>query len=130
MTPAPALARALLLMGLAWLALPGCTSYGYREHSVKSFAVGQSRDFLMEHFAPKLDGKGLRIRASARSNRDTLLEVAEILLQASDSRVVVPYWLLFEDGRLVRWGTSDQWQHSPARYELHFSPSAPYPYPW
>ena len=52
--------------------------------------------------------RGMRLRASGRSKRNTRIDISEVRL-ATDSERETLHWFLFEDDRLVTWGRSEQW---------------------
>ena len=60
---------------------------------------------------------GLRIRAARRASNGTLIEVGEMPLLTQDQKVI-PYWFIFENGRLVQWGRPAEWRAAAARYQI------------
>jgi hypothetical protein len=84
---------------------------------------GQSRDRVFGLFGAAFverDGKivevrGMRLRASGRSKRNTRIDISEVRL-ANDGERETLYWFLFEDDRLITWGRSEQW---PAAARSH-----------
>jgi hypothetical protein len=69
--------------------------------------------------------EGMRLSVSGRSRRDTRLEVSEVTL-AGAGGVDTPYWFLFEEGRLVAWGSPEEWPAAAARHhvDLPYHPPA------
>ena len=72
---------------------------------------------LNEHRGAPLKVEGLRRRASARSSRNTVVEVGDVILAARNGSLT-PYWFLFEDRRLVAWGRPEEWKPMAERHQL------------
>lgn len=115
----------------------GCSSIYYTDQNLNAVSVGDSKDRILRRFETTKKNRqelpGMQIRAARRTNAGKLLEVGEVLLitqtttRTGTEKTVVPYWFLFEDGRLVQWGRPEDWRNSPARYEIHFNPSPAVP---
>jgi len=115
------------------VALVGCAStptFTYTEGNLGNIGVGDSRERILAIFPSKITNeevtRGMTIRAAQRDASGTLIEVGEVLLLNEEDRLkLTPYWFLFEDGRLVRWGRPEDWQAFSASYQIDFTPSAP-----
>jgi hypothetical protein len=61
--------------------------------------------------------EGLRLRPPQRSERGPSIEIGEVLVEgpAADG---VRYWLLFNNERLLAWGTPREWVAVAKRYQL------------
>jgi hypothetical protein len=92
---------------------------------------GDSKERIFDLFATvfvKQGGKveqidGIRLRVSSRPAPNRLVEVGEVVVgeRGSDG---IPYWFLFEEGRLLAWGKPEQWDAAALRYqiELDYAP--------
>jgi hypothetical protein len=108
----------------------GTTTFPYTESNLKHVRVGDTRERLLAIFATRVTSQevthGMTIRAARKDAAGSLLEVGEVLLlNEEDVYKLTPYWFLFENGRLVRWGRPEEWQAISAAYQIDFSPSAP-----
>jgi hypothetical protein len=63
----------------------------------------------------------MKARVSSRDNSGKLLEVYELLV--NDGPNIVPYWFLFENDRLVKWGKPEEWKAASAGYDINYTPS-------
>lgn len=117
------------ILGLLCLVLSGCSSLYYSDKNLNLISIGDSKEQIMSRFqATKKDGDnvpGMQIRAARRNSSGKLIEVGEVplLTQTGGGQVAIPYWFLFENGRLAQWGRPEDWQSSAARYDIHFNPS-------
>jgi hypothetical protein len=92
---------------------------------------GDSKERIFDLFATvfvKQGGKveqidGIRLRVSSRPAPNRLVEVGEVVVGERGSNGV-PYWFLFEEGRLLAWGKPEQWDAAALRYqiELDYAP--------
>ena len=104
--------------------------------TITSIREGQSKDAVFELFGTAFisqGGKivelpGIRLRLSGQSKHDSRLEVAEVTLADSNTQETV-YWLLFEDDRLLAWGSADDWSVAAQRYRVDL-PYRPELRPW
>lgn len=86
---------------------------------------GQSRDRVfgllgtafVERDGKIVEVRGMRLRASGRSKRNTRIDIGEVRL-ATDGERETLYWFLFEDDRLVTWGRSEQWPAASRSYRV------------
>jgi hypothetical protein len=115
-----------VLLALAVLAAGAC-SVTYSDTSLNNLSVGMPKDDVLRYFAfttSKGDqAHGMRIRAARRTAGGKLLEVGEVPLWNSNVARDIPYWFLFEEGRLVQWGRPEDWRSVAARYQIDFNPS-------
>ena len=124
------LARAVVAVAVG---LAGCAStatFTYTEGNLGNIRAGDSRERILAIFPTKITKeevtRGMTIRAARRDASGTLIEVGEVLLLSEEDRLkLTPYWFLFENGRLVRWGRPEDWQAFSASYQIDFTPSAP-----
>ena len=63
------------------------------------------------------DVEGIQVR-TARGIGGRLLEVGEVSLNTGSNNV--PYWFLFENGKLIHWGRPRDWQAVAKRYQIDF----------
>ena len=111
----------------------GCastTTFTYTEDNLRNVRAGDSKERIQAIFATKITNeeitRGMMIRAARRDASGTLIEVGEVLLlNQEDVYKLTPYWFLFENGRLVRWGRPEDWGAFSANYQIDFNPSAP-----
>jgi hypothetical protein len=92
---------------------------------------GDSKERIFDLFATvfvKQGGKveqidGIRLRVSSRPAPNRLVEVSEVVVGERGSNGI-PYWFLFEEGRLLAWGKPEQWEAAAIRYqiELDYAP--------
>ena len=127
-----ALTRAVVVVaGLALgVGCAGTTTFTYMESNLRNVRVGDPKERILAIFATKITSKeitqGMTIRAARRDASGNLIEVGEVLLlNEEDVYKLTPYWFLFENGRLVRWGRPEDWQAFSANYQIDFNPSAP-----
>ena len=62
----------------------------------------------------------MKTRVSSSDNSAKLLEVAELLV--NDGPNIVPYWFLFVNDRLVKWGKPEEWKAASAGYDINYTP--------
>lgn len=111
------------------LILVGCASTYYSDKNLNLISIGDSKHQIMARFvATTSNGQnvpGMQIRAAKRNSNGKLVEVGEVPLitQSGSSQSAIPYWFLFEEGRLAQWGRPEDWRNSAARYDIHFNPS-------
>jgi len=111
----------------------GCAStptFTYTEDNLRNVRAGDSKERILAIFATKITNEevtqGMTIRAARRDASGNLIEVGEVLLlNEEDMYKLTPYWFLFENGRLVRWGRPEDWRAFSANYQIDFNPSAP-----
>jgi hypothetical protein len=108
----------LLVAGL----VAGCNRY-YTYQVLNFVSIGDSKEHILKYLPTERDVVGMQMRAARRTTGGKLLEVGEVPLITPGYRDAVPYWFLFEDGRLVQWGRPEDWRNSSARYEINFNPS-------
>ena len=127
-----ALTRAVVVVaGLALgVGCAGTTTFTYMESNLRNVRVGDPKERILAIFATKITSEeitqGMTIRAARRDASGTLIEVGEVLLlNEEETYKLTPYWFLFENGRLVRWGRPEDWRAFSANYQIDFSPSAP-----
>ena len=126
--------------GRAWttvllvIVLSGCGGgpMVWRETSLNQLSVGMPKDEGLRLYpnqytdssGRRRDVEGMQIRP-ARTSDGRQLEVGEVVLNTGTSNV--PYWFLFEKGRLIQWGRSRDWQAVAKRYhiDLNAAPGAP-----
>jgi len=124
------LGRAVVAVAVALVGCASTATFTYTESNLGNIRVGDSRERILAIFASKITKeevtRGMTIRAAQRDASGTLIEVGEVLLLNEEDRLkLIPYWFLFEDGRLVRWGRPEDWQAFSASYQIDFTPSAP-----
>ena len=123
--------------GRAWTAslliilLSGCGGpLVYQESSLKQVSVGMSKDEVLRLYpnqwtsssGTRRNVEGMEIRP-ARADNGRLFEVGEVVLNTGTSNV--PYWFLFQNGRLIQWGRSRDWPATAKHYKIDFdSPAA------
>jgi hypothetical protein len=111
----------------------GCAStatFTYTETNLRNVQVGDAKERILGIFATNITSRevtqGMTIRATRKDASENLIEVGEVLLlNEEDIYKLTPYWFLFENGRLVRWGRPEDWQAFSANYQIDFNPSAP-----
>lgn len=111
----------------------GCAStptFTYTEDNLGNVRAGDAKERILAIFATKITNEevthGMTIRAARRDASGNLIEVGEVLLlNQEDIYKLTPYWFLFENGRLVRWGRPEDWRAFSANYQIDFNPSAP-----
>ena len=111
----------------------GCAStptFTYTEGNLRNVRVGDTKERILAIFATRTTSeeitRGMTIRAARTGASGILIEVGEVLLlNEEDIYKLTPYWFLFENGRLVRWGRPEDWQAFSANYQIDFNPSAP-----
>jgi hypothetical protein len=104
--------------------------------AITSIREGQSKDAVFELFGTAflsqggkiVELQGIRLRLSGKSKHDSRLEVAEVTLADSNTQETV-YWFLFEDDRLLAWGSADEWSVAAQRYRVDL-PYRPELRPW
>ena len=128
------LARAVVAVAVALVGCASTPTFTYTEGNLGNIGVGDSRERILAIFPSKITNeevtRGMTIRAARRDASGNLIEVGEVLLlNEEDVYKLTPYWFLFENGRLVRWGRPEDWQAFSANYQIDFNPSAPaFPY--
>ena len=119
--------------GRAWttllllVLLSGCGGpLVWRESSLNQLSVGMSKDEVLRLYPDQwTDSSGTRRNVegmqtrSARTNDGRKLEVGELRLNTGTNNV--PYWFLFENGRLIQWGRPGDWQAVSKRYHIDFN---------
>ncbi len=111
----------------------GCAStatFTYTERNLGNIRVGDPKERILAIFATNIASgevtQGMTIRAARKDASGNLIEVGEVLLlNEEDIYKLTPYWFLFENGRLVRWGRPEEWRAFSANYQIDFNPSAP-----
>jgi len=124
------LARAVVAVAVALVGCASTPTFTYTEGNLGNIGVGDSRERILAIFPSKITNeevtRGMTIRAARKDASGTLIEVGEVLLLNEEDRYkLTPYWFLFENGRLVRWGRPEDWQAFSASYQIDFTPSAP-----
>ena len=124
------LGRAVVAVAVALVGCASTATFTYTESNLGNIRVGDSRERILAIFASKITKeevtRGMTIRAAQRDASGTLIEVGEVLLLNEEDRYkLTPYWFLFENGRLVRWGRPEDWQAFSVNYQIDFTPSAP-----
>ena len=120
--------------GRAWttllliILLSGCGGRPlvYQERSLNQLSVGMSKDEVLRLYANqwtdssgrRRDVEGIQVR-TARGIGGRLLEVGEVSLNTGSNNV--PYWFLFENGKLIHWGRPRDWQAVAKRYQIDFN---------
>jgi len=124
--------------GRAWTALfllvfaSGCGGpMLWRETSLNQVSVGMSKDEVLRLYpnhwttssGRQRDVEGMEIRPARRTGNGRLYEVGEVVLNTGSNNV--PYWFLFENGRLIQWGRQRDWPAVAKHYKIDFdSPAA------
>jgi len=124
--------------GRAWTALlllvllSGCGGpMLWRETSLNQVSVGMSKDEVLRLYpnhwttssGRRRDVEGMEIRPARRTSNGRLYEVGEVVLNTGSNNV--PYWFLFENGRLIQWGRQRDWPAVAKHYKIDFdSPAA------
>jgi len=102
----------------------------YQESSLKQVSVGMSKNEVLRLYpnqwtsssGTRRNVEGMEIRP-ARADNGRLFEVGEVVLNTGTSNV--PYWFLFQNGRLIQWGRSRDWPATAKHYKIDFdSPAA------
>jgi hypothetical protein len=110
-----------------WTTVPlaptvGGVSYRSRE-ALRGIKKGDSKERVFDVFPSEWIREGRRVvklegmRIRGRSAGDTLIEIGEVVL-AEPPGPPMPYWLLFEEDRLLAWGRPEQWKAVATRYGL------------
>ena len=115
------------LLIIVFVLLSGCATQQryYTKSNLNFISIGQTKEELLSRFPGQSRSRGapppFSIRA-AQKNEGALIEVGEVLLTDGVS-ATVPYWFLFEDGKLIRWGQPEDWKKVEARYEINYNPT-------
>jgi len=96
----------------------------WRESSLSQLSVGMSKDEVLRLYADQYtdssgtrrDVEGMQIRTARRAADGRLFEVGELRLNTGSNNI--PYWFLFENGRLIQWGRPRDWQAVSKRYQI------------
>ena len=122
--------------GRAWTALlllvllSGCGGpMLWRETSLNQVSVGMSKDEVLRLYpnqwttssGRRRDVEGMEIRPTRRTDNRRLYEVGEVVLNTGSNNV--PYWFLFENGRLIQWGRQRDWPAVAKHYKIEFNDS-------
>ena len=103
----------------------------WRETSLNQVSVGMSKDEVLRLYpnqwttssGRRRDVEGMEIRPTRRTDNRRLYEVGEVVLNTGSNNV--PYWFLFENGRLIQWGRQRDWPAVAKHYKIDFdSPAA------
>ena len=118
--------KKLSLLIFALFIITGCAIQQryYLKSNLNSVSIGQTKQELFNMFPGEKNSGGappLLIRGAQESD-GSLIEVGEVVLTDGVSPTV-PYWFLFENGRLVQWGQPEDWKEVKARYEISYNPS-------
>ena len=122
--------------GRAWTALlllvfvSGCGGpMLWRETSLNQVSVGMSKDEVLRLYpnqwttssGRRRNVEGMEIRPARRTDNGRLYEVGEVVLNTGTDNL--PYWFLFENGRLIQWGRQRDWPAVAKRYRIDFNDS-------
>ena len=120
--------RAAALLTVTLIIAAGCSiNRTYLDTSLNNLSVGMSKDAVLTYYAfttPQgARAHGMKMRATRQTERGSLLEVGEVPLWDRSVGRDIPYWLLFENGKLIQWGRPEDWRSVAARYQIDFNPS-------
>lgn len=124
----------VFLLVTAIMVSVGCTSTGptyYYSSGLNNMQTGWTKARFLHYWSGGHETTVRPLlRASQRQQDGRVVEVFTLpMSEPSANRyvsgnVIVNYWFIFRDDRLVQWGRPEDWQQVSGRYEIAFNPGA------